>query len=116
MDKTTTPLKAVIDAYLAVCRTEGKTPSTAGREAEDHACDDNEQNVGLPHARLVDSRSCSQYPPTAGQRFQFQGLYATGEITGKFFYHNYPGGAGLMRGTVLGRIAGENAAREALGK
>jgi tricarballylate dehydrogenase len=39
------------------------------------------------------------------------GLYATGEITGGFFYHNYPAGAGLMRGTVFGRIAGANAAR-----
>ena len=38
------------------------------------------------------------------------GLFATGEITGDFFYHNYPGGSGLMRGAVFGRIAGANAA------
>ena len=38
------------------------------------------------------------------------GLYATGEITGDFFYHNYPGGTGLVRGAVFGRIAGANAA------
>jgi tricarballylate dehydrogenase len=38
------------------------------------------------------------------------GLYATGEITGGFFFHNYPGGAGLMRGSVFGQIAGEMAA------
>jgi tricarballylate dehydrogenase len=44
------------------------------------------------------------------------GLYATGEITGNFFYHNYPGGAGLMRGAVFGRIGGANAAAAALGK
>lgn len=44
------------------------------------------------------------------------GLYATGEITGNFFYHNYPGGAGLMRGAVFGRIGGASAATEALGK
>ncbi len=37
------------------------------------------------------------------------GLYAAGEITGDFFYFNYPGGAGLMRGAVFGRIAGANA-------
>ena len=37
-------------------------------------------------------------------------LYATGEITGNFFYHNYPGGAGLMRGAVFGREAGKTAA------
>jgi tricarballylate dehydrogenase len=37
------------------------------------------------------------------------GLFATGEITGGFFYDNYPGGAGLMRGAVFGRIAGHTA-------
>ena len=41
------------------------------------------------------------------------GLYATGEITGDFFYHNYPGGTGLVRGAVFGRIAGANAAAQA---
>ena len=43
------------------------------------------------------------------------GLYATGEITGGFFYDNYPGGAGLMRGAVFGRIAGAAAAAERRG-
>lgn len=38
------------------------------------------------------------------------GLYAAGEITGGFFFHNYPAGSGLMRGAVLGRIAGAEAA------
>ena len=38
------------------------------------------------------------------------GLYATGEITGGFFYDNYPGGTGLIRGAVFGRIAGAQAA------
>jgi tricarballylate dehydrogenase len=37
------------------------------------------------------------------------GLFATGEITGGFFYHNYPGGTGLTRGAVFGRLAGRNA-------
>ena len=44
------------------------------------------------------------------------GLYATGEITGDFFYHNYPGGTGLVRGAVFGRIGGVNATAEALGR
>jgi tricarballylate dehydrogenase len=39
------------------------------------------------------------------------GLFATGEMTGGFFYLNYPAGAGLMRGAVFGRIAGLQAAR-----
>src|SRR4030095_7244016 len=27
------------------------------------------------------------------------GLWAAGELTGGFFYHNYPSGSGLMRGS-----------------
>jgi len=42
------------------------------------------------------------------------GLFASGEITGGFFFGNYPAGAGLMRGAVFGRIAGESAAKTAL--
>ena len=42
------------------------------------------------------------------------GLHATGEITGNFFFHNYPAGAGLTRGAVFGRLAGEAAAAAAL--
>jgi tricarballylate dehydrogenase len=38
------------------------------------------------------------------------GLYACGEIVGGLFYHNYPGGTGLTRGAVMGRIAGYHAA------
>ena len=45
----------------------------------------------------------------AGQ--PIKGLFATGEITGGFFFDNYPGGSGLMRGAVFGRIAGREAAR-----
>lgn len=43
------------------------------------------------------------------------GLFATGEITGGFFYSNYPAGAGLMRGAVFGRIAGQHASMLARG-
>ena len=38
------------------------------------------------------------------------GLYAAGELVGGIFYFNYPGGSGLMSGTVFGRIAGHGAA------
>jgi len=38
------------------------------------------------------------------------GLYAAGELVGGLFYHNYPGGAGLMAGSVFGKAAGESAA------
>jgi tricarballylate dehydrogenase len=38
------------------------------------------------------------------------GLYAAGELVGGLFYFNYPGGAGLMAGSVFGKLAGKNAA------
>ena len=34
------------------------------------------------------------------------GLFAGGELVGGVFYQNYLGGAGLMSGSVFGRIAG----------
>jgi flavocytochrome c len=37
-------------------------------------------------------------------------LYAVGELTGGFFFENYPGGGSLARCAVFGRIAGEHAA------
>jgi tricarballylate dehydrogenase len=43
------------------------------------------------------------------------GLFAAGELVGGLFYHNYPGGAGLMAGAVFGRIAGRSAAHAAGG-
>jgi hypothetical protein len=41
------------------------------------------------------------------------GLWAVGEISGGFFAFNYPGGAGLTKGAVFGRIAGQAAAKAA---
>lgn len=40
-----------------------------------------------------------------------RGLYAAGELVGGLFYFNYPGGTGLMSGSVFGRIAGASAGR-----
>ena len=39
-----------------------------------------------------------------------KGLYAVGEVTGGFFYYNYLGASGLLRGAVMGRIAGAETA------
>lgn len=83
-------------------------------------------------AQRIDSPPYIAYPVTCGITFTFggiridekahvlnkhskpiTGLYATGEITGSFFYHNYPGGGGLVRGAVYGRIAGLEAANQA---
>ena len=43
------------------------------------------------------------------------GLFAAGELVGGVFYQNYLGGAGLMSGSVFGRIAGGSAGRYAKG-
>ena len=37
------------------------------------------------------------------------GLFAAGELVGGVFYFNYPGGSGLMSGSVFGRLAGASA-------
>jgi tricarballylate dehydrogenase len=39
------------------------------------------------------------------------GLYAAGELVGGLFYFNYPGGTGLMSGSVFGKIAGTSAGK-----
>jgi tricarballylate dehydrogenase len=43
------------------------------------------------------------------------GLFAGGELVGGVFYQNYLGGAGLMSGSVFGRIAGRSAGSYAKG-
>jgi tricarballylate dehydrogenase len=43
------------------------------------------------------------------------GLYAAGELVGGLFYFNYPGGTGLMSGSVFGRQAGRSAGMAATG-
>jgi tricarballylate dehydrogenase len=82
-------------------------------------------------ARKIEVPPYKCYPVACGITFTFGGLqineqarvldgrervipnlYAVGEITGGFFYNNYPAGAGLMRGAVFGKIAGTHAALE----
>jgi tricarballylate dehydrogenase len=41
------------------------------------------------------------------------GLYGAGELVGGLFYFNYPGGTGLMSGSVFGRLSGTSAAAHA---
>ncbi|MEM7120944.1 MAG: FAD-dependent tricarballylate dehydrogenase TcuA [Pseudomonadota bacterium] len=41
------------------------------------------------------------------------GLHAAGELVGGIFYFNYPGGTGLMSGSVFGRLAGDTAGHDA---
>ena len=44
------------------------------------------------------------------------GLYAAGELVGGLFYNNYPGGSGLMAGSVFGKLAGASAAQDSLAR
>ncbi|MBD3107279.1 FAD-dependent tricarballylate dehydrogenase TcuA [Bacillus sp. AGMB 02131] len=39
------------------------------------------------------------------------GLFAAGEMIGGIFYGNYPGGSGLMSGSVFGKVAGASASQ-----
>jgi tricarballylate dehydrogenase len=85
-------------------------------------------------ANTIDTAPFEAYAVTCGVTFTFGGLkvsndaqvlhtdgstigglYGAGEIVGGLFYHNYPGGTGLVSGAVFGKIAGGSAAREALG-
>jgi tricarballylate dehydrogenase len=52
-----------------------------------------------------------QVEDTAGK--PISGLYAAGELVGGLFYHNYAGGAGLVSGSVFGRLAGNSAGAQA---
>jgi tricarballylate dehydrogenase len=123
----------------AVLRTlEGYNAATAGGSFDPIVLDGLRTNGLSPDktnwARPIETPPFKVYPVTAGITFTFgglrvgpdakvlrsdglplPGLFAAGEITGGFFYENYPAGAGLMRGAVFGRIAGQGAAQAARG-
>jgi tricarballylate dehydrogenase len=80
-------------------------------------------------AQLIDRAPFYAYVVTGGMTFTFGGIkitansevlsittavipgvYAAGEVTGGFFYNNYPAGSSLTRCAVFGEIAGKNAA------
>jgi tricarballylate dehydrogenase len=84
-------------------------------------------------AQLIDRAPFYAYAVTGGMTFTFGGIkitanaevlrkatsvipgvYAAGEVTGGFFYNNYPGGSSLTRCAVFGEIAGKNAAEFAM--
>lgn len=58
--------------------------------------------------------TAAQVIDTDGRRIP--GLCAAGELVGGIFYFNYPGGTGLMSGSVFGRIAGDTAGARAAAK
>ena len=83
-------------------------------------------------ANTVDEPPFEAYAVTCGLTFTFgglkidtsarvidsdgapiSGLFATGELVGGIFWFNYPGGTGLMNGSVFGKIAGTTAGERA---
>ncbi len=121
-------LKSVAEFNTAVGETEFDPMIKDGKHTSGLAVDKTNW------AQRIDQAPYVAYPITTGITFTFgglkingdaqvvdllgrdiPGLYATGEVTGGFFYYNYPGGAGLMRGAVFGRRAGTNAAKYAAG-
>jgi tricarballylate dehydrogenase len=118
-------VRATVDAYNDATR-DGEFDPIALDGLRTHGLDPEKTNWARPLA----TPPFRAYPVTTGITFTFgglrigpdaavigrdgrplPGLFATGEITGGFFYDNYPAGAGLMRGAVFGRLAGAGAAR-----
>jgi tricarballylate dehydrogenase len=120
-------LKAEIAAYNAACPpSAGYNPSVLdGLATRGLAVP--KSNWALP----IDTPPYHGYVVTCGVTFTFgglkidtearvldltdkpiPGLYAAGELVGGIFYENYPGGTGLLNGSVFGRLAGRNAGRE----
>jgi len=117
-------LEATVAGFNAACRPGDFNPSvldgvsTAGLSP-------NKTNWALP----IDRPPFEAYVTTTGITFTFgglridergevqdlsdrsiPGLYAAGELVGGLFVENYPGGSGLMAGSVFGKLAGESAA------
>ncbi len=124
-----TALKSTIDDFNAACPSDARQSgqynpaildgvTTSGLEID-------KTNWALP----IDEPPFEAYVTTTGVTFTFgglkiddtgavqdlsdrsiPGLYAAGELVGGLFVENYPGGSGLMAGTVFGKLAGESAA------
>ncbi len=117
-------LTATVDEFNAACQPGDFNPSVLdGVTTRGLAVD--KTNWALP----IDEPPFEAYVTTTGISFTFgglridrsgevqdvsdrsiPGLYAAGELVGGLFFENYPGGSGLMAGTVFGKVAGESAA------
>jgi tricarballylate dehydrogenase len=118
-------LCATVDAYNAACQPGDYNPAildgvtTAGIVPA-------KSNWALP----IDKPPFEAFVTTTGVTFTFgglkidaknavqdladrpiPGLFAAGELVGGLFYENYPGGTGLMSGSVFGKLAGQYAAQ-----
>ena len=116
-------LTATIDEFNAACQPGDYNPSILDGVGT-HGITPPKSNWALP----IDTPPYSGYVVTCGITFTFgglkidtdarvldltekpiPGLYAAGELVGGLFYENYPGGTGLLNGSVFGRLAGRNA-------
>ena len=117
-------LEATITEFNAACRPGDYNPSVLdGVTTEGLTI--NKTNWALP----IDEPPFEAFVTTTGISFTFgglridevgavqalsdrsiPGLFAAGELVGGLFFENYPGGSGLMAGTVFGKLAGEGAA------
>jgi tricarballylate dehydrogenase len=105
------------------------TDATFDPSKHDGKCTSGIAPIKSNWAQPLDSPPYYAFPVTCGITFTFggvgiteqgevkdisgnviDGLFAAGEITGGSFYNNYPGGSGLMKGAVFGRLAGTSAA------
>jgi tricarballylate dehydrogenase len=121
-------LRATIDAYNAACGSADTYNPAVLDGVTTSGLSPNKTNWALP----INEPPYHAYVTTTGITFTFggvkindrnevqdltdrtiPGLYAAGELVGGLFYENYPGGTGLMSGSVFGRRAGKFAAEYA---
>jgi tricarballylate dehydrogenase len=119
-------LVATVDGFNAACKPGNFNPSILDGVTT-QGLSPNKTNWALP----INEPPFEAYVTTTGVTFTFgglkidargavidtsdrtiPGLYAAGELVGGLFVENYPGGSGLMAGTVYGKLAGESAAAE----
>ena len=126
-----TALTATVDEFNAACHGAKSDPDRFNPSILDGVATEglspDKTNWALP----IDRPPFEAYVTTTGITFTFgglridergtvqdtsdrpiPGLYAAGELVGGLFYENYPGGSGLMAGSVFGKLAGEGAAAE----
>ena len=125
-DVDTEPCLAEIKAFNAAV----KTDVPFNPNVKDARCTEGLSINKTNWANTLDEPPFEAYAVTCGITFTFgglrvntnaqvldtdlrtmPGLYAAGELVGGIFYHNYPGGTGLMSGSVFGKIAGTSAAQ-----